>query len=267
MFLSAVCQITSTSDEAHNYEQVEELIARAARYGASLITTPEATNYLGPHAKKVAMAESLDGPVSRRFSGLAKSHGVHLLLGSFNEASDEPSRCHNTAVLYGPDGAILGVYRKIHLFDIDSEEVRFLESETCKPGVQPTVVDTALGKIGLTICYDLRFPEIYRWLVDNGAEIIAVPAAFTRPTGQAHWHTLLRTRAIETQTWVIAPGQYGNHDDGGLKESYGHSMIIDPWGSIVCEVSDGIGLGLAEIDLDRARRIRRSMPLREHRRI
>jgi predicted amidohydrolase len=199
---------------------------------------------------------------------LAARHGVHLLLGSFNEASDEPDRCYNTSVLFAPDGSIIATYRKLHLFDVDhSDQVRFLESKTCKPGQEPVVAETALGRIGMSICYDLRFPELFRWHRDHGAEILAVPSAFTATTGQAHWHALLRARAIETQSYVIAPGQFGEHDDAGLRATYGHSLIIDPWGVVVAEASDGPGLAMAEIDLDRVRRIRAQMPVQQHRRL
>lgn len=267
MLVSAV-QMTSTSDVDRNLAQLDQLVRRAARAGAALITTPEACNFLGPHADKVRLAEPVDGPLIGRFSRLAAELGVHLLIGSFNELSDERDRCYNTSVLLGPDGAVLGTYRKMHLFDVDhSDAVRFFESATCKPGDAPTVVPTAIGTIGLSICYDLRFPELFRWQVDHGAEILCVPAAFTATTGAAHWHALLRARAIENQAYVIAPGQVGQHDDGGLRATYGHSLIVDPWGAVIAEASEGPGIALAEIDLARVRRIRAAMPVREHRRI
>jgi deaminated glutathione amidase len=269
MFLAAVVQVTSTSDEAANWEQVEGLVARAAGHGARFIATPEATNYLGPHREKVEKAEPLDGPTVRHFGELARTHGVHLLLGSYNERSDEPDRCYNTAVLFRPDGTVAATYRKMHLFDVDhSEAVRFLESRTTKPGDAITVVETELGTMGLSICYDLRFPELYRAQVDRGARILCVPSAFTATTGQAHWHVLARARAVETQSWVIAPGQVGEHDDKGLKATYGHSLIVDPWGTVVAEVAGtGPGVAYAEIDLDRVARIRRAIPVQQNRRL
>lgn len=269
MFLAAVVQITSTSDEAANQDQVESLIARAAGYGARFIATPEATNYLGPHKDKVRLAEPIDGPTVTRFGALARQHGVHLLLGSYNERSDEPDRCYNTSVLFSPDGRVQATYRKLHLFDVDhSEAVRFLESRTTVPGEDVVVAETELGHLGLSICYDLRFPELFRAQVDRGAEILCVPSAFTATTGQAHWHALLRARAIECQAWVIAPGQVGEHDDAGLRATYGHSLIIDPWGAVVAEVpGNEPGLALAEIDLDRVRSIRRAIPVRQNRRL
>jgi predicted amidohydrolase len=223
---------------------------------------------LGPHDEKVRRAETLDGPAATLFASWAKKHNVHLLIGSLNEKSDDPKRCYNTSLLYGPDGSLLGFYRKIHLFDVNvSDEVCFLESDTVVAGGDAVVVDTSLGKIGMSICYDLRFPELYRQLVDAGAEIIAIPSAFTLTTGKDHWHALIRARAIEGQVYVIAPGQYGQHDDNGLRQSFGHSMIVDPWGHITGMSSDGPGLALAEIDLSRVTATRRGMPVSEHRRL
>jgi predicted amidohydrolase len=205
--LAAAVQLTSTADEDANWRSAESLIRRAAMRGARFVATPENTNFLGSDSEKARRAESLEGAVCRRFADLAAAHQIHLLLGSFNEASDEPRRCYNTSVLFGPDGAVLAAYRKIHLFDVDvSAEVRVTESTTVKPGSEVVVAATALGPIGLSICYDLRFAELYRRLTDAGAEIVTIPSAFTATTGKAHWQTLVRARAIETQCWVIAPG-------------------------------------------------------------
>ncbi|HXO40300.1 MAG TPA: carbon-nitrogen hydrolase family protein [Thermoanaerobaculia bacterium] len=275
--VAAAIQLTSTADEASNWESARRLIELAATRGARLVATPENTNYLGPHDEKVRRAEPLDGPTVGRFAELARRLGIHLLLGSFNERSDEPSRCYNTSVLLGPDGEVLAVYRKLHLFDVDVPGgVRFTESATCKPGALGApgdpdrglaVADTPLGRLGLTICYDLRFAELYRRLADLGADILAVPSAFTMATGKDHWEPLLRARAIENQCYVLAPAQHGRHDDGGLRESYGHAMIVDPWGLPVAVASDGPGLALAEIDLERVARVRRAIPVRQHRRL
>lgn len=270
-FLAAAVQLRSTSDEEANWRQARELVERAAGYGAAFVATPENTNYLGPHAEKVRRAEPLDpssGKTVGRFSELAARLGIHLLLGSFNEKSFDPERCYNTSVLFGPDGSILARYRKIHLFDVDvSSEVRFLESDTVVPGTDPVTVETELGTLGLTICYDLRFGELYRRLRAEGAQILTIPSAFTLTTGRAHWHPLIRARAIETQCWVIAPAQHGEHDDGGLRESYGHALIVDPWGQPAADAPDGPGLALAEIDLDRVAEVRRGMPVFEHQRL
>lgn len=268
MFLAAAVQLTSTSDEEANWDRAQALVERAAGYGAAFVATPENTNYLGPHEEKVRLAEDLDGPTVRRFAELAARHRIHLLLGSFNERGEAPGRCRNTSVLFGPDGSRLAVYRKIHLFDVDlSDEVRFTESATVEPGSEVVVAPTPWGGLGLSICYDLRFGELYRRLVGAGAVLLAVPSAFTLTTGKDHWEPLVRARAIETQCWVIAPAQVGRHDDGGLRESWGHSMIVDPWGHLVAQASDGPGLALAEIDPRRVASVRRSMPVASHRRL
>ncbi len=267
-FLAAAVQLTSTSDLEANWRSASRLVERAAGLGARFVATPENTNFLGPHAEKVRLAEPLDGPTCERFGELAAGLGIHLLLGSFNERSEDPERCYNTSVLFAPDGSLLAAYRKIHLFDVDvSESVRFVESATVKAGDRTVTVETPLAKLGLSICYDLRFPELYMALVAAGAEVLTVPSAFTATTGKDHWHPLLRARAIESQCYVIAPAQSGRHDDGGLRESYGHAMIVDPWGQIVAMASDGPGLALAEIDLERVRWCRRAIPVARHRRL
>lgn len=268
MFLAAAVQLSSTSDREANWRSCRELVERAAGYGARLVATPENTNYLGPHAEKVRLAETLDGATCGRFSELAGRLGIHLLLGSFNEKGEDSERCFNTSVLFGPAGERLALYRKIHLFDVEvSPQVRFTESDTVEAGREPVVAATPLGQIGLSICYDLRFPELYRRLRSQGAEVLAVPSAFTLTTGKDHWQALLRARAIEDQCYVLAPAQFGRHDDDGLRESYGHAMIVDPWGHVVAMASDGPGMALAEIDLERVRTVRRSMPVEQHRRI
>lgn len=265
MFLAAVIQITSTSDVEKNLGEASALIERAAGYGARLVATPENTNFLGPAREKVERAEALDGPTCRGFAQLARRLQIHLLLGSFNERSEVPGRCHNTSVLFGPDGMILASYRKIHLFDIDlSESVSYRESDTIQAGDRPVVAATAVGRLGLSICYDLRFGNLYRRLVQDGAEILCIPAAFTLTTGRDHWEPLLQARAIECQCYVLAPAQFGRHDATGLRESFGHAMIVDPWGHVIAMASDGPGLALAEMDLDRVARIRQSMPASAH---
>ncbi len=268
VFVAAAVQLTSTSDSQANWDSARGLIERAAALGASFVATPENTNYLGPHPEKVRLAESLDGETCSRFSELAKRLGIHLLLGSFNERSDDPVRCYNTSVLFAPDGSRVAAYRKIHLFDVDvSEEVRFQESATVKAGASVVAADTPLATFGLSICYDLRFPELYQALVRAGAEVLTIPSAFTATTGKDHWHVLQRARAIESQCYVIAPAQSGRHDDDGLRESYGHSMIVDPWGHVVAMASDGPGIALAEIDLERVAWCRGAIPVTQHRRL
>lgn len=263
-FLSAVIQLNSTSDEEANLDRAETLVRQAASLGATLVATPENTNYLGPHHEKVQRAQTLDGPVCRRFSGLARDLSIHLLLGSFNEQADDKRRCFNTSVLFGPRGDRLAEYRKIHLFDVDiSPETRFAESDTIRAGDAVVAVSTDLVTVGLSICFDLRFSWLYRELRLRGAELMVVPSAFTAVTGKDHWHALLRARAIETQSWIVAPAQVGRHDDQGLRESYGHALIVDPWGRIEADAGTAPGLAIAEIDVDRVREVRRALPMRE----
>jgi len=265
-FLAAAIQLNSTSDEEANLERAEALVRKAAGGGATFVATPENTNFLGPHEEKVVRSQPLDGPVCARFSDLARELGIHLLLGSFNEKSDDARRCYNTSVLFGPGGDRLGAYRKIHLFDVDvSADTRFTESDTIKPGDQLVVVPTERATIGLSICFDLRFSWLYSELRARGAQLITVPSAFTARTGKVHWHTLLRARAIETQSWVVASAQVGAHDDEGLRESYGHSLIVDPWGTVVADAGDTPGLAVAEVDLDRLREVRAAIPMRSPR--
>jgi predicted amidohydrolase len=265
-YLAAAVQLNSTSDEEASLDGAETLVRQAAAYGATFVATPENTNYLGPHEEKVRRAQSLDGSVCRRFSDLARELDIHMLLGSFNEKSDDPRRCYNTSVLFGPTGERLAVYRKIHLFEVDlSPETQFVESDTILAGENVVVVSTKLAAVGMSICFDLRFSWLYQELRARGAELVTVPAAFTLTTGKDHWHTLLRARAIETQCWVVAPAQVGEHDDGGLRESYGHALIVDPWGTVVADAGDQPGIALAEIDLDRVTGVRRALPMRSPR--
>ena len=274
MFLTSCIQLRCTMEIERNLDMLETLCRRSARYGAQLIATPENTPFLGPQFHKVELAQPLDGETGTRLSELAKECNAHLLIGSLAEqklnvdGSIDRTKCYNTSVLYGPDGTLLARYRKIHLFDVDIPGgLCVKESDTICAGEEPVVAQTELGNIGMTICYDLRFPELFRKLTDGGADILAIPSAFTLTTGKDHWHTLLRTRAIENQCWVLAPAQWGTHDAQGKRKSYGHTVIIDPWGTIVADKGDGEGICLAEIDLDYNREVRQSIPLQQHRKI
>jgi predicted amidohydrolase len=267
MFLAACLQMRAGPDVPANLDRVEALAQRAAGAGAALVATPENTTFLGPSDQKVAIAESIEGRSHQRLANLARQLRIHLLVGSVAERLDA-ERCYNTSLLYGPDGRLIALYRKIHLFDVDIPGgATFRESATIAAGTEVVVARTALGAIGLSICYDLRFPELYRKLAEAGAEILAVPSAFTLHTGRDHWHPLLRARAIEAQAWVLAPAQEGRHDSGGLRHSYGHSLIVDPWGTVVAERGDGEGFCLAEVDLTTVARVRAQMPLATHRRL
>ena len=273
-YLAACIQLCSNEDVQANLSRVEALIERAAGYGASLVATPENTPFLGAQFHKVDLAQPLDGSIMSGFSEIAKRLGIHLLIGSFAEQKRfetgevDPHRCYNTSVLFGPSGARLNVYRKIHLFDVDVPGgLCVKESDTIAPGDAIEVAQTPLGDLGLSICYDLRFAELYQAQIRRGAEVLMVPSAFTLTTGKDHWHALLKTRAIENGAYVLAPAQWGTHDEAGLRKSYGHSVIIDPWGTVIAEASDGEGLCCAEIELDRVERVRSAIPVQANRRL
>jgi len=257
-----------------NWIKLERYCLQAASNGATLIVTPENSIYLGPQFHNVELAESLEGDSVLRLMALAKKCGVHLLIGSiaerrvFADGTIDNAHCYNTSLLLSPAGELLAFYRKIHLFDVDVPGgLCIRESDNITPGEDIVVAETELGKIGMSICYDLRFPEMYRKLVDSGADIITVPSAFTLTTGKDHWHALLRARAIETQTYILAPGQWGTHDLEGKRKSYGHSVIVDPWGVVLADRGEGEGVCYAEIDLAYMDRVRQSIPVRNHRRV
>ena len=261
----AVVQLTTTADRAANLAAAERWTREAAGRGASAVFLPEMWPFIGPDAVKVAGAETLAGPSMSAMRKLASELGVWLFPGSFAEQSPTPGRVFNCSPVINPAGELVAVYRKLHLFDIDiTDSLRFMESDTVTAGDRAVVAETPFGRVGLTVCYDLRFPALYASLRDGGAEIVAVPAAFMAHTGKAHWEVLLRARAIEQQVWVVAADQAGHHNRS--RESHGHSMIIDPWGDVVARVSDGPGVALAWVDLQRVSRVRAQLPCAEHRR-
>ena len=263
-FLCAAVQLNSTDDRARNLEMALALIDRAAERGAEVVALPENADYIGPQGVKVGLAEPLEGPALAMFAAKAKTLGIWLLAGSIAESSPIEGKARNTSVLFDPEGAQRAVYRKIHLFDVDlADGARFRESDVVEPGRDAVVVETPLAIFGLTICYDVRFPELYRALSARGAEVLFVPSAFTLHTGKDHWEVLLRARAIENTAWVVAPAQTGDHGRG--RRSYGHSMIVDPWGVVVARCSEGPGLCLAEIDPDRLTTVRKEIPSLRHR--
>ena len=274
VFIAACVQLRSTTNIEDNWRKLEEHCLRAAASGASLIATPENSLFLGPQFHKVEIAESLNGPTVQRLQNLATRCSAHLLVGSIAQqrrlpdGSVDPQHCYNTSLLFDPTGKLLASYQKIHLFDVDvSGGLCIRESDTIAAGERIVVAETALGRIGLSICYDLRFPELYRKMVDRGVDLIAIPSAFTLTTGKDHWHPLLRARAIETQSYVLAPGQWGTHDSAGKRRSYGHSLIVDPWGVVQADRGEGEGICYAEIDLTYLRGVRRSIPVRDHRKV
>ncbi len=264
-YLAAAVQMTASSSKEENLAKAETFVRLAAERGASLVVLPEVFSWRGPKGEGPKQAEAIPGPTSDRLSTLARQHRIHLVAGSFLEQSDEP-RSHNTSLLLNPAGEILACYRKIHLFDIDIPgQVTVKESASMKPGVEVVVHNTPLGIFGLSVCYDLRFPELYRQLAQRGAEVLFVPSAFTFPTGAAHWEPLLRARAIENQAYVIAPNQIGKNVHGHA--DYGNSMIIDPWGKIIARAPDKECIITAEIDRDYLEKVRRELPCLAHRRL
>ncbi|MGD8860358.1 MAG: carbon-nitrogen hydrolase family protein [Myxococcales bacterium] len=264
----AAIQMTSTGDVERNVLRAAALVSEALDDGAKLAVLPECFAYLGPEAGKIPIAEPLPegGPILRRFAALAKERRAELVLGGFWERGEDPTKVRNACVHLGSDGGIRAIYRKIHLFDVQLQDgTNLMESETVEAGREPIVTDTVCGKLGLSVCYDLRFPELYRALVDRGATVLTVPAAFTLHTGKDHWHVLLRARAIESQCFVIAAAQAGHHY--GKRVSYGHALICDPWGTVLAECGDGEGYAMAYVDPAVTERIRRAVPSLQHRRL
>lgn len=264
-FIAAAVQMLATSEKDENLAEAERWIRLARDRGASLVALPEVFNWRGRPDSERSHAEAIPGPTSHRMKELARELGIYLLAGSIAERVEGELKVYNTSLLFGPGGEMLARYRKLHLFDVElGEGVKMSESNQRQPGDQVVVSDTPLGPMGLSICYDLRFPELYRRLVANGAKLVFVPSVFTVPTGQAHWEILLRARAIENQLYLIAPDQTGPHP--ASMEAYGHSMIVDPWGRILARRAAGPGVICAEIDLDYLDRLRMELPALRHRR-
>lgn len=262
--IAAVIQMTSNEDLPRNLDRAADLVQHAAKRGAGLIALPENFAFLSER-EAPPPAEDLNqpGPILSFGKKLAQELTVYLLLGSIPERREEDARVYNTSVLLGPDGEIVASYRKIHLFDVTVAGKSYRESERVVPGKAPVLAETAFGKVGLSVCYDLRFPELYRALSQGGARVLTVPAAFTLMTGKDHWEVLLRARAIENQCFLLAPAQTGKH--GSWRQSYGRSMIIDPWGLVLCCAPEGEGWALAELDFASQERIRQELPALSHR--
>lgn len=241
---------------------LERLTREAADAGAEVVTWPEAFAYLGAHAGKKDILEPLPagGPILEACQKLAQTLEVELLLGGFHEAvPEDPDRCFNTSVYLQADGSIGALYRKIHLFDVDiTNGPRLQESRSTAAGDRAVTTQTRFGTLGLTVCYDVRFPHLYQQLVKDGAIALSVPSAFTATTGALHWHVLLRARAIEAQSYVIAPAQHGQHSQH--RASYGHSLIIDPWGRVIAEIPEGDGFAIAKIDPEQVTQVRNEIP-------
>ena len=261
---AAAVQLNSTDDKERNLEAAERLVRDAAGDGAELIALPEKWNLLGPGEALRAGAEDLDGPTISAVRSWARELGVHVVAGSISERVAERDKLSNTSVLVGAGGEVEAAYRKIHMFDVDVGGVAYRESEHEEPGTEIVVANAADVPIGLTVCYDLRFPELYRILAVRGARVITVPAAFTLHTGKDHWEPLLRARAIENQAFVLAPNQIGEAPPH--YNSYGRSMIVDPWGVPLATAPDEECFVAAELDFALQDRIRESLPSLANRR-
>jgi predicted amidohydrolase len=266
MLSVAVIQVCATDQAENNLLEALKYTKTALDSGAKFVALPECFQYIGSESGRAKIATSIEGPVVQEFSELAKSYEAVILLGSIIESQLNSQLTYNTSVLIDANGTVAASYRKIHLFDIDIPgKVTLKESSHTSAGSEIVSAETAVGHIGLSVCYDLRFPELYRILREQGAKILTVPAAFTHHTGSAHWFPLLRARAIENQCFVIAPGQVGQHNP--KRRSFGHSTIIDPWGRVLATQHDAPGIAIAALELDLIEPIRAQIPCQSHRRI
>jgi predicted amidohydrolase len=265
---AAAVQLNSAGDKARNVETAERLVRAAAADGAQLVALPEKWNLLGDSATLLEGAEPLDGPTIAAARSWARELGIHLVAGSIAERVADQEKSFNTSTLIGPEGEVEATYRKIHMFDVDVGGVAYRESEHEEPGEE--IVSAGLGgglegvTLGMTVCYDLRFPELYRILAVRGARVITVPSAFTLDTGKDHWEVLLRARAIENQAFVVAPNQIGEAPPH--YRSYGRSSILDPWGVVLAQAPDEECFIAAELDLELQDRVRATLPSLANRR-
>ena len=263
--LVAVGQMTSTKDVDANLAVCETLAARAKARGAALLCLPECFAFLGASdADTRAVAEPLDGPLFTRCKDIARKHALWISFGGFPEKVDA-ERNHNAHVVVDESGAVRAVYRKVHLFDVTLPNGTVYKESACTaPGSAVVTAESPLGALGLSVCYDVRFPELYLALAKKGARVLLVPAAFTLTTGKEHWEALLRARAIETQCYVVAAAQTGRHNE--KRDTFGHAMVVDPWGTVVAQCPDGTSLAVAEVDLAFLDQVRARIPVWQHRR-
>ena len=263
MFKAAAVQMVSTPSVEENLAAAVGLVAQAAEQGAKLVALPEYFCIFGMRDRDKVAAREKDGagPIQDFLAATAARHGVWLVGGSVPLECADPAKVRNSCLVFDAAGHRVARYDKIHLFGLDLGAERFDEASTIEPGVEPRAVESPFGRIALSVCYDVRFPELYRALAPM--DIILVPSAFTATTGRAHWETLLRARAIENLAWVLAPAQGGKHQNG--RETHGHSMIIDPWGKVVAERATGPGVVMADIDPQFQTKMRSSLPALEHR--
>lgn len=262
---AAVVQLHVVPDVEKNLTTASELVRKAAAAGAELIVLPEMVEFSGDKTQVPNIKTDIPGPISNRFADLAKELGIWLQAGSIHENIPGNNRTYNTALLFNPQGEQVAMYRKLHLYDVQIPgRVDAMESETIAPGSDVVTADIAGHTAGLTICYDIRFPELYRALADKGAEIVFLPAAFMLFTGKDHWETLIRARAIENQCFMLASGTQGVYPDG--RATYGRSMIVDPWGTVLATAPDGNGYAIADLDFDYLTRLRTELPSLANRR-
>jgi len=261
----AVCQLNARDDRAANLKMARSLLQRAADGGADLAVLPEYVDHLG-RASTAPEPEPADGEFAAFFAEAARELGIWVHAGSFHETGPDPEHTFNTTLVFDRAGALAATYRKIHLYDVEIPgRVSYQESATVAPGTETAVVDVEQLRVGLSICYDLRFPELYRALAIGGANVLVVPAAFMLHTGRDHWEVLLRARAIENQCYVLAAGQIGNHDPD--RTCFGRSMVIDPWGTVIAQAPDVVGVTFADLDLERLAEIRQTLPSLANRRL
>jgi deaminated glutathione amidase len=261
----AVCQLNARDDRAANLAVARDLLERAATAGADLAVLPEYVDYLGP-GDGAPKPEPVDGEFAAFFAGAARDLGMWVHAGSFHEAGPDDRRTYNTSLVFDRRGELAATYRKIHLYDVEiAGRVSYQESRSVAPGADTVLTDVDGVPTGLSICYDLRFPELYRALAIAGAKVLVVPAAFMMHTGRDHWEVLLRARAIENQCYVVAAGQIGDHEP--RRTCFGRSMIIDPWGTVLAQAPDTVGIVAADLDIERLEKIREELPSLANRRL
>ena len=261
----AVCQLNARDNRADNLRVARELLERAAAAGADFAMLPEYVDYLGPSAG-APKPEPIDGEFATFFADAARDLGIWVHAGSFHEIGPDSERTFNTSLIFGRDGTLAATYRKIHLYDVEIPgRVSYQESRTVAPGTELITAPIDGVPFGLSICYDLRFPELYRRLAVDGATVLVVPAAFMMHTGRDHWEVLLRARAIENQCYVLAAGQIGDHEPH--RTCFGRSMVVDPWGTVVAQAPDTIGITVADLDFERLSLVRAELPSLANRRL
>lgn len=261
----AVIQLTSTSSPESNFKTISSYITQASEGGAQMAFLPENFHFIRSSKEKPMLFEPITGPIIASYKALAKAHKIWLSLGGFQEQTTFSPKIFNSHLIIDDKGDVQAVYRKVHLFDVEIDAQNTMkESQFVEPGeCTPIVTESPLGLIGLSICYDIRFPELYRQLVlKNKADTLLIPAAFLQPTGKAHWEILLRARAIENTCFVIAAAQCGEHNEN--RKSHGHSMVVDPWGQVLLDMGESVGVGFVELDLGRLKEVREKLPCLKH---